>query len=137
MKRVIFVGMHNKGNMLPLDSRTRSGKIIDKIIHELPKGDYKALKTNLCDTDYQPDDMETLEQANNWVSTYQPTPYDVVVLLGRWVHENFLSSFVSSDIIKLAHPASTVYSSQGTEKYIDRCVNVVSDALSLKTTPND
>lgn len=131
MKRVIFVGMHNKEGMLPLDIRTRSGKIIDKIVHELPKGDYKVLLTNLCDTDYQPHDMEVMEQVNNWIVTYQPTPYDIIVLLGQWVHANFLSSFVSSDIVMLAHPASTVYSSKGTEDYIQKSVKKIADHLTV------
>lgn len=30
--RIIFVGIHNKPGMEPLDSRTKSGKIIDEVI---------------------------------------------------------------------------------------------------------
>jgi hypothetical protein len=36
--RIIFVGLHNKEHMKPLDSKTKSGKLIDRIIKRLPIG---------------------------------------------------------------------------------------------------
>jgi hypothetical protein len=50
--KVIFVGVHNKPHLKPLDSSTRSGKTIDGIIEQLPG--IKCVKTNLFDVDYMP-----------------------------------------------------------------------------------
>jgi hypothetical protein len=47
--RIIFVGIHNKPGMKPLDSRTKSGKIIDEVIRGLEGRE--CVKTNLFDCD--------------------------------------------------------------------------------------
>jgi hypothetical protein len=61
--RVIFVGMHNKPGMEPLDSRTKSGKLIDRIINELP---IDCIKTNLYD-DSWPVDFEDNDLMLWWI----------------------------------------------------------------------
>jgi len=100
---VLFVGMHNKQNMQPLDSNTWSGKIIDKIIAEL-KNDF--IKTNLCDVDYLPNDKKEIEQHNyKWYFKYHNNN-SVVVLLGNWVAKHFYRD--DEKVIVLNHPSSFI-----------------------------
>ena len=58
---VLFVGMHNKVGMKPLDSKTMSGKMIDAVIKELP---FKCIKTNLCEVEYFPKDKKEIWAGN-------------------------------------------------------------------------
>ena len=102
MNRIFFVGMHNKPNMKPLDSKTMSGKIIDAIISELP---LECIKTNLCEMDYMPIDQREIWAGNlAWNEKYQYMSDDIIVLLGGWVHKHFLIK--NAKIVKLPHPAS-------------------------------
>jgi hypothetical protein len=99
-----FVGMHNKPQMKPLDSKTMSGKMIDAIINELP---VFCTKTNLCEVDYMPlDRNEILNQNKLWLEKYQPSQDSIIILLGNWVHKNFM--FKNAKIIMLPHPASRI-----------------------------
>lgn len=101
--KIFFVGMHNKPGMSPLDSKTISGKVIDRIIKALPN--YRCVKTNLCDVDYfVKDHDEVLAHNLHWSNINQPTANDTCVLLGAWVHSNFLLD--ACNIVKLAHPAA-------------------------------
>lgn len=101
-QHVLFVGMHNKVGMKPLDSKTKSGKIIDAIIKELP---FKCIKTNLCEVEYLPKDwLEINQHGIDWGEKYKPKEDDIVVLLGRWVQDNFFWN--NCKIVKLPHPAS-------------------------------
>jgi hypothetical protein len=99
---VLFVGMHNKPGMEPLDSKTMSGKMIDAVIKGLP---FKCTKTNLFEGEYLPKDFLTINQAGiDWHNKYEPQKSDIVVLLGKWVQTNFWHD--SFKIINLPHPAS-------------------------------
>lgn len=99
---VLFVGMHNKPGMKPLDSKTMSGKMIDAVIKELG---FFCVKTNLCEVEYfQKDKKEILAGNLTWSSKYEPTQDSVIILLGQWVQNNFL--LTNANIIKLPHPAS-------------------------------
>lgn len=101
-RKVYFVGMHNKPGMTPLDSKTMSGKMIDAIIKELP---LECIKTNLFEGGYLPKDFLIINKAGiDWHEKYNPKECDTVVLLGRWVQENFWHD--GFKIIKLPHPAS-------------------------------
>lgn len=99
--RILFVGMHHKPGMAALDSRTMTGKVIDKIIHQLPESDF--IKVNLCETDYQPPNSMMGDFANSWKLKYQPTLDDVVVLLGGWVRTHLKIS--GTRIVLLKHPS--------------------------------
>jgi len=102
MSRVIFVGMHNKPGMKPLDSKTMSGKMIDAVIKELP---FQCTKSNLCEIEYFPKDKKEILVGNiTWNQKYEPTPDTIIVLLGQWVQKNFL--LTEAQIVKLPHPAS-------------------------------
>jgi hypothetical protein len=101
---VIFVGIHNKPDLMPLCNSTRSGKLIQRIINRIPE--FEVQKTNLFDTDYFPafEDMEAL--AKDW---YYRVEYDlnkdIVILLGATVHERFVDIGFDK-ILKYAHPSS-------------------------------
>jgi len=101
-QHVLFVGMHNKPGMKPLDSRTMSGKMIDAVIQELP---FKCTKTNLCEVEYLPTDwIEINNSGISWGEKYPRNEKDIVVLLGKWVQDNFF--WDDCKIVKLPHPAS-------------------------------
>jgi len=102
--RVIFVGIHNKPGMNPLDSKTKTGKLIDRIIERLSENT-EALKTNLCDCVHFVTDLpELYKQCVGWHVRIRPEDSDVIVLLGAWVHKNFW--YDGLNVVKLAHPAS-------------------------------
>jgi hypothetical protein len=117
--KIYFVGIHNKPGMKPLDSKTESGKIIDQIISQLPE--CECIKTNLCNSYYYPVSRdEILKHGRWWKAKYQPSDDDIIVTLGRWVGDNFTKHFTHPTVIKLTHPASSIYRSQP---------NYVSDAV--------
>lgn len=96
--------MHNKSGMLPLDSRTKTGKIIDSLIVEL-QGEFDCVKSNLCDTDYfVTDSNELFRQNNRWLEEMDPQKQDIVITLGQWVYDNLRRG--DFKIIKSKHPAS-------------------------------
>lgn len=101
--RIIFVGMHNKPGKMPLCSSTKSGKLIDRIIKQLRP--YECLKTNLCDVEYLPTDLiEICKLRIDWHDKNHPEDWDIIILLGAWIHRNFLSDIPRT--LKIAHPAS-------------------------------
>lgn len=106
MKRVIFVGLHNKPGMKPLDSKTKSGKLIDRIIEKCRHHGMNILKTNLFDVDALPrkEDMQGL--SFDWIERTELFKGDVVVLLGAMTHDNFPNLPMDCKPIKVAHPAS-------------------------------
>lgn len=120
MKTVYFVGMHNKPECKPLDSKTVSGKMIDKIIAQL---NYPCIKTNMCDLEYQPKDNERIFiEVQNWYEKYTPKDNDIVVLLGKWVQKHFF--IVNLTRIDINHPAS-IYKKEDKELYIKTAVNKI------------
>lgn len=122
---VLFVGMHNKPGMKPLDTATQTGKLIDEIIKQLP---FKCEKTNLCECDYLPQDwLEINEHYAKWNEKYHPENRDVVVLLGKWVESNFFLDYPK--IIKLPHPAS-VMGNAGRKEYVVKAVSEIINAAS-------
>jgi hypothetical protein len=122
---VLFVGMHNKPGMKPLDSKTMSGKMIDAVIKELP---FKCSKTNLCEVEYFPKDKKEIWSGNlEWNNKYQPTDESIIVLLGQWVQKNFL--LTNAKIVKLPHPASCM-GSVNKENYIRNAITRIKDAAS-------
>lgn len=123
-KRVIFVGMHNKPNMQPLDSRTMTGKVIDKIIEQIPT---ECIKTNLCDIDYFPKDFLLINQSGiDWRKRHEPTKADVIVTLGVWVKENFW--YDDLNVIHLTHPAG-IFGAKNKIDYVNRAVEKIKNEL--------
>lgn len=101
--RIIFVGVHNKPNLKPLCGSTKTGKLINRVIKELPE-DVEILKTNLFNVDYFPLGEDLIALADEWYWTNMPTSKDIIVLLGQFTHKHF--RFEMDNVIKVAHPAS-------------------------------
>jgi hypothetical protein len=128
MNRVIFVGIHNKPEMKPLDSRTRSGKTIDQIISKL---NADCVKTNLYEVDYYPAVKEMSSLQWQWFKKYTPSSCDVVVLLGRSVQQDFFNCLAKK--VKVPHP-SLQFAKLSREQYIEKVVKEIEAAL-LTTNP--
>jgi hypothetical protein len=94
--------MHNKEGMKPLDSKAMSGKMIDSVIKEL---EFDVVKTNLFEGEYLPGEQEAQEAAKEWHQKYITKTGDVIVLLGKWVQENF-DRPLWCKIVNIPHPAS-------------------------------
>ena len=101
--RIIFVGVHNKPNLEPLCSSTKTGKLVNRIINELPKG-FEIEKTNLFNVEYLPEYEDMIDLGNEWYWTNLPTNEDIIVLLGAITHKQFRHDV--ENLIKIAHPAS-------------------------------
>lgn len=114
MKRVIFVGIHNKPNTTPLCSSTKSGKLIDRIIQRLH---FKALKTNLFDVDYYPNRQVREKLKWDWVARIEPKRDDLIILLGKKVQLDF-PDLIQCVVLRYAHPAS-VWSTKDMNRYVD------------------
>jgi len=103
--KIIFVGLHNKPMMKPLDSKTKTGKLIDRIIEKCNSLDTPTRKTNLFDIEFVPHGSGYMEElALNWWQRVDPHKRDVIVLLGAMVHNEFIKNG-HDKIIKVAHPA--------------------------------
>lgn len=133
MKRVIFVGVHNKPGMTPLDSKSRSGKLIDRIIRRLevfePHVDYQVtcVKSNLFDLDYLPVIYDRSVILNKWSQRAKCSMGrgDVVVTLGACVHSVFKSY---CHPINLGHP-SGVWAKDKQIRYVRRALKKIRAAL--------
>ena len=82
MKKVYFVGIHYKDGFEALDSRTKSGHVIDKVITELDG--LKCYKTNLFPTSYLPDQIHWKEFGLD----FEIDPKAIYVLLGNIVQKS-------------------------------------------------
>jgi hypothetical protein len=103
--KIVFVGLHNKPNMKPLDLKTKSGKLIQRIIDY---GNFiNVLLTNLFDVDEFPtNEDEQYMLAKDWYDRIEPEDNDIIVLLGQQTHLCFIQRPELKKIIKVAHPAS-------------------------------
>lgn len=127
-KRVIFVGIHNKQGKTPLDSSTRSGKVIDSIINNLPE--CECIKTNLHDLEYLPQDHQVhwLDTFSDWRKRAGIKPGEVVgrdvivVLLGGYVHQMFRRMPGYLNTIKLGHPSPTFRSKEKGLAYVGNAI---------------
>lgn len=115
---VYFVGMHFKKGFLALDSRTWTGKVVDRIQEGI---DRYIIKTNLADVEFLPDQPE--EYAKGW---HDRNPglrrNDVVVLLGRWVQKHFIR-VPGPKYVEASHP-SAFSVRKDPESYISEIINL-------------
>lgn len=125
---IIFVGMHNKPNRMPLCASTKSGKLINRICKGLPE-DIKVLKTNLYDVDYFPL-KEKYELALDWHERINLDYDDIIILLGAEVHQNF-NNIYNNIIIKLAHPSS-MWSHKNMNNYVLQAIEQIKNKLKWK-----
>ena len=103
--RVIFVGLHNKPKMKPLDSKTKSGRLIDKIIDELPS-EIVVQKSNLFNLNGIPNIEFFYKSRDEWYNAFLPTSDDIIVLLGAMTQKEFIHNPQCRGLVKIAHPAS-------------------------------
>lgn len=116
MKKIYFIGIHHKAGMMPLDSKTATGKIIDKVISEL---DNECIKLNLFPTTFIPENTEYY--INKLVSDIPNN--SVFVLLGKQV-QKYISDKIPDSIL-VNHPA--YYQRKGN----DAINNYVRDLINL------
>ena len=86
-RKVYFVGVHNKPGLKPLDSSTKSGKLIDRVIEQLPE--FECVKMNYYDCDYLPNrqlDQDYHHQNQN-ILLDKFDDNIIVVALGKMVQE--------------------------------------------------
>lgn len=112
--RIIFVGMHNKGRLLPLDSSTKSGKLIDCVIKRLP--DFEVLKSNLWGLDHYPRSTHFNYKLCDRVGY---TSDDIIVALGAYVQDAFRRS--PFKFVRMGHP-SAVWSHEKQKDYVERAL---------------
>ena len=118
--------MHNKPNKTALDSSTMTGKVIDSIIKELPNCD--CLKSNICNRDYLPKDGYEIQSCCiEWCEKVKPETEDIIVLLGRWVRDNFFVNH-KGVIINATHPAG-IFGTTNKSEYVK---NIVAQILTQK-----
>lgn len=115
--RIIFIGIHNKEGMTPLDSKSKSGQLIDRIIEKLPA--YDCIKTNLYDDDEMPVNKNKPGLSLDWWRRINPLKDDILILLGKEVQNNMYYHY--SREVYLKHP-SVVWSKVNKEKYVSSTV---------------
>lgn len=105
--KVIFVGLHNKPGMKPLDSRTKSGKLVDRTIRFCPIGP-EYVKSNLFDWEFIPDKSEWDRWNNDWFNRIDPGKDDIIILLGALTQRAFHAqgNYQMIKKIRIGHPAS-------------------------------
>ena len=133
--RVIFVGYHNKPHMAPLDSGTKTGKLIDRVINKLPDN-IEIVKTNILDTEEPVSPNKIYKYASEWYWTHLPVSDDIIVLLGnitQIIHKNNVKQI--GEIIRTAHPASK-RSHKDMDEYVFKVSNKIKKLINPDKTNN-
>lgn len=121
--KVIFVGIHSKIGYRPLDSKTKSGQIIDSIIALV---NYPCVKSNLFLGTKIPPVEKMFQHSRVWKNLYRPEESDIIVLLGRDVQRHF--PFQYENIVKIYHPAVR-RTTENKWKYIDSAASRINSIL--------
>lgn len=97
--KIVFVGIHNKPGFNPLDSKTKTGKIIDSSIALI---NYPVEKLNLFPVDYLPTEKTEI---NRMIIDFkkQVNVDNIYVLLGKKV-QKYLDG-ISPNLIFINHPS--------------------------------
>ena len=129
MSRIIFVGLHNKPHMAPLDSGTKTGKLVDRIIAELSK-ETEIVKSNIFDVDNFPAEGIQFALVGEWYWTQLPDEDDIIILLGQATHLAYKNHCIRKDskVIYVAHPASK-------RSHVDMDKYVVDVSKKIKSLP--
>ena len=128
MGKIIFVGVHNKPGFKPLDSKSKSGILINRCIRALrPK---ECIKTNLFDVDYLPNAIEWESLVMDWHNRIQSNGDDVIILLGSVTQRAWIESTYNlrRNTINVGHP-SAVWSNEKKEWYVKNIVEKVRKSL--------
>lgn len=94
--KIIFVGLHHKPGMAALDSRTKTGKMVDEIIGYL--GNHECEKRNLFPQERMPTKLEANQALRDW----KKTPGAIHVLLGKQV-QSYVDECACQ--VRLHHPS--------------------------------
>jgi hypothetical protein len=124
--RIFFVGMHNKPGMKPLDSKTQSGKRIDKVIAGLA---IECFKTNLCECEQEPPPDQMEGWGKLWHQKYNTYDEDIIVLLGEWVQKAF-PKLTGAKIIHFNHPAALGTNTRSIEQYGEYGLSILNKYLT-------
>jgi hypothetical protein len=128
MMKVIFVGVHNKPDTNPLCIFTKTGKLLQRVIDQLPGVEFE--KTNLLDIDHFPNDQDdTLMLARDWAYRISPDYDDIIILLGAIVQKWFQFNH-DGEVLHFGHP-SGVWSKIKQEAYVKRMVQEIRDCLPI------
>jgi hypothetical protein len=100
--KIVFIGIHNKEGLKPLDSSTDSGKRIDAIIANL--NGIECLKANLFDVSYMPLGVDAKAKAKDFVNRVGIQKEDVAVCLGKTVCD-YLAKNLKCTVLKVPHPS--------------------------------
>lgn len=128
--KIIFTGIHNKPGMLPLDGRTHTGQIVDKIIAAIAHNatwahvfNVALIKSNVYDAEIivSEDATTTL---TNWKQRTRYRPGDVVIALGFRVQKFFSQFEEISPVVKLVHPGA-IFGNENRKKYITESVRKI------------
>lgn len=123
--KIVFVGIHNKPGMEPLDSATKSGKIIDIITSCFRGVDFE--KRNLFPVDYLPKG----EAAEEMVDQFPIEPDARYILLGTIVN-NALGTHLQWQGRCFYHPGFVLRKgSDFKERYIKAVVAHIEQQLNF------
>lgn len=96
--KIVFVGIHNKPGLKPLDSSTVTGKIVDEIISHFPDVEFE--KQNIFPVDYLP--LEAEERAK-YLDAFKIEPGTHYIGLGKIPGESL--SFITENTSRVFHPS--------------------------------
>ena len=124
--KVIFVGLHNKPDKMPLCGSTKSGKLINRVVKEF---DLPYQKTNMWDVDYYPTGNHEALSLEWYHRVEYSLSTDIIVLLGAKVHEKFIDMGFDH-VLKFAHPSSK-RSHKDMDEYVAKMVAAIKSKLEI------
>lgn len=124
--RIIFVGIHNKPGMEPLDSRTKSGKIIDEVCESF-LNKCPVMKTNIFNCEEMPHSDRRDVLAVDWRERVNVRDGDIIVALGLIVKRYLPRVYLwGAKEIYAQHPASRHIKK---EEYIKDLINKINQGI--------
>lgn len=130
INRIIFVGIHNKQELKPLDISTKTGKIITEIIKQIPEY-ITSKRTNLYNINSFPKSkVFKIFLINKWYSLNRPLETDIIVSLGKHVGHKLNDI---NNIVKVNHPASN-YGEKQTTEYVKKVSELILNMINAKNS---
>jgi hypothetical protein len=120
--RIIFVGIHNKPKMKPLDSKTKTGQWVDEVIEQVAP--IKCIKSNLYNLYQLPHKEKPKDHYLLWRERVRYDPEkDIVVCLGKIVSHAIEPHI---NIISVQHPSS-IWSTEKRAHFIKECAMTIKE----------
>ncbi len=123
--KLYFVGICNKANMEPLDPKTKTGILVNRIINETRYQGLgiQVLKTNLYDLVSVPKAM--LYDGERWALRVACKSEDIIVMLGSEVKFRMMHFTNNHEkVISIAHPAAIRTKKAEAEYIKDACTQI-------------